>query len=1584
MEPAGVPDWLPQMELLFGSGGDAALVPARGELLPPLVQAPPFSALGAGAFAAGGASAAASEAVLAAVRSAYLEHDISKALAASLPYIAHPLLTLFPRAPAWPDVSLPSAVVEPTPPPPGGREYDVGWQVVELAAAATAAPDGSSSSSTAAAAAGRIDSLALQRRLAARGGGTDSNWRGLSVSLPYMPGGGVAVLAPSGPAAAEAASGLWLAQLEAGLDRPMGLPLVAAPGLGTGLFGGWAAAAAGEGAFDGTAAAAATSALPLQRTAGVLQPLPLTTPAGERIKPLAEALQGGGGAAAAIAGSQLGGEGTAATGSGSRSRAIAGTFADLWLEPELAAVSEVEEHGEDAAEGAGTDGTARRRGGGSGGVLAELETRTAAAEAEGDGRLAEVLAAAAAAATARLPPTATKGLPGGPTPDHPFAARHSIRNVDEEFEKLRPRLALHYPFELDTFQKEAVLHLEAGRSVFVAAHTSAGKTVVAEYAFALATQHCTRAVYTSPIKTISNQKFRDFSSKFEVGLLTGDVQVRPTAPCLIMTTEILRSMLYKGADLIRDVEVVVFDEVHYVNDVDRGVVWEEVIIMLPPHITLVLLSATVPNVMDFADWVGRTKRKVIHVTGARARTTKRPVPLEHSLYYGGEIYPICSREVFNPEGLRATRGGGPNRGGPGGGGGFRSERQQLLELVGVLGKRAMLPVAVFCFSKKRCDICADALSSLDLATGSEKAAVHSFVDRCLARLKEGDRQLPQILRLRDMMRRGIAVHHAGLLPIMKEVVEMLFCQGYIKVLFCTETFAMGVNAPTRTVVFHSLRKHDGKNFRYLLPGEYTQMAGRAGRRGLDAVGHVLLACWDERELYGESELRTMLLGRGVKLESQFRLTYGMILNLLRVEDLKVEDMLKRSFAEFHAQRAAPAGAAELSDVERRLAAAAAAPWPATSLGCSREEVEEYADLCEQLEVLYAQLQDALVANKSFQQALVPGRLVLYGNPVNGLTEPAVVLGDAPAPAPPSSSTSPLTNKTTTTNNLTTATGNAVGTAATSAGSSSGLGLGIGTAAGSAASGDRRLFLLVLHRPGSMDEQHERQAEQERRSREGPAAGGGGGGGLSPAGFGGMTSLQSRKQQELDDMFGGMVKVGERMLNCRTIACVVHVPYVSYMYKRSIVGVCRARLRLDGADDILSCGGDWTANAVRRALASALRGAARAVDEAAADGGGGELPLLDPRVDFKIADVAAVQAMLARAALQSRRAALRPHRDPGLVEAFQLVRTHRQLSRRAAELRHQLSDASLQQLPEFEQRVAVLQRLGYLEADRSVTLKGRVCCEIQSTQDELVATEAVFSGLLGELSPEEAVALLSALVFQEKSEVEPRLPPSLASARDSLTALTASLAGIQREGGLDVVPEQHVAEVLHCGLMEVVYEWARGTPFSAITELTDVMEGSVVRAMVRLDGACRELQDAARVMGNTALFQLMQAASAAIKRDVIFAASLSTLAQNPTYLTYQPTYLTLTNCTHGNVILGWVNSLFTVNVTSYSQCYSHQWPRLTDLAPPLLPLYCWLPWYHLLKVNYSPPRTTYNNMIALPPSGSPPPAWGLLPASLRYA
>lgn len=529
------------------------------------------------------------------------------------------------------------------------------------------------------------------------------------------------------------------------------------------------------------------------------------------------------------------------------------------------------------------------------------------------------------------------------------------------FKELVPEMARTWPFELDIFQKEAVYHLENGDSVFVAAHTSAGKTVVAEYAIALAAKHMTKAIYTSPIKALSNQKFRDFKTVFDdVGILTGDVQINPEASCLIMTTEILRSMLYRGADLIRDVEFVIFDEVHYVNDLERGVVWEEVIIMLPEHVTLILLSATVPNTYEFASWVGRTKRKSIYVV----TTLKRPVPLEHYLWAGKDMHKIVDSEKrFIEKGWKAandilsgldkvkeqsavvapqasTRGGAPQRGtrgqqprggqqrggnqqrgrgGPpnrgqgnigrtGRGGGRTTaaqDRTVWVTVVNHLKKQNLLPCCIFVFSKKRCEENAESLSNQDFCTAAEKSSIHMTIEKSIARLKPEDRVLPQIRRIREMLERGVAVHHGGLLPIVKEIVEILFAKTLVKVLFATETFAMGLNLPTRTVVFSGYRKHDGREFRNLLPGEYTQMAGRAGRRGLDTVGTVIIVTSGKTEAPPAAELRQMMLGQPTKLRSQFRLHYNMILNLMRVEALKIEEMIKRSFSENATQALLP-------------------------------------------------------------------------------------------------------------------------------------------------------------------------------------------------------------------------------------------------------------------------------------------------------------------------------------------------------------------------------------------------------------------------------------------------------------------------------------------------------------------------------------------------------------------------------------------------------------------------------------------------------------------------------------------------------
>lgn len=313
--------------------------------------------------------------------------------------------------------------------------------------------------------------------------------------------------------------------------------------------------------------------------------------------------------------------------------------------------------------------------------------------------------------------------------------------------------------------------------------------------------------------------------------------------------------------------------------------------------------------------------------------------------------------------------------------------------------------------------------------------------------------------------------------------------------------------------------------------------------------------------------------------------------------------------------------------------------------------------------------------------------------------------------------------------------------------------------------------------------------------------------------------------------------------------------------RAVTGICRSKVKVDPAAVLGEAG---------KGLGPALRELRRIKDEAR----GTDPEVMDPRTDLKLTDLGLSQQLAEWQAALAARASLSCHSCPGTPPQFALVRSEALLRRRVEVLAHDLSDANLQQLPEFHQRVIVLRDLGYVDpSDDTVTLKGRAACEINSTQDELVATEAVFRGLLAGLSPEEAVALMSALVFQERSDVEPTLPPGLAQARKDLADLVTQLADAQTARGLPIAADEYARMVLHPGLMEVVYEWARGTPFSVITGLTDVMEGSIVRSMVRLDQCCRELMDAARVMGDTALFQKMQAASAAIKRDVVFAASL---------------------------------------------------------------------------------------------------------------
>ncbi|WFD29439.1 Antiviral helicase ski2 [Malassezia sp. CBS 17886] len=944
------------------------------------------------------------------------------------------------------------------------------------------------------------------------------------------------------------------------------------------------------------------------------------------------------------------------------------------------------------------------------------------------------------------------------------------------FHELVPYMAHDYPFELDTFQKQAVYHLERSESVFVAAHTSAGKTVVAEYAIALAQKHLTRCIYTSPIKALSNQKFREFKHSFgteNVGILTGDVQINPEAPCLIMTTEILRSMLYRGADLIRDVEFVIFDEVHYVNDQERGVVWEEVIILLPAHVTIVLLSATVPNTKEFADWVGRTKKKDVYVIS----TAKRPVPLEHFVYADKRLHKILdaggrfiasgvhdAAEVLQSK--QAAAGTGGRGGGPGGGGrggrrgapmrggapmrsgapraGLATDRSLWVHLVGVLKKQALLPVVVFVFSKRRCEEYANSIPNTDLCTSSEKSEVHVVIERSLARLKESDQRLPQLVRMRALLSRGIGVHHGGLLPIVKELVEILFQRGLVKVLFATETFAMGVNMPARSVVFSGVRKHDGRDFRTLLPGEYTQMSGRAGRRGLDATGVVIIVPSDEPvdvALYNR-----LLLWQSTKLQSQFRITYSMILNLLRVEALKVEDMIKRSFSENAAQRLLPQQQQKLRAVEAKLAAGepelGSCTIPVAALAALYDASHDAARLNETLLTL-------AYHNSQGSKCLGAGRVVVLRDAYFDMA-PAFIVRPVPG----------------------------------------------------------EHFLVLGAVPP---------AQRQMRGVKADA--------VTPMWFSAHTAAQWRAP----DIVGELREVPLASIALVT-AAVEHIPAAS-IHSRRPSAMRRAvellRPHVAHMHAVLAAGG---AHAATAALALEVDWARLR------------------RLDFQEAKKARDDVVRTLPDLQG------PIGAPDFPREYQVMHRRKLLEREARRISVSLSDQNLELLPDYEQRVAVLKALRFIDPEsETVLLKGRVACELK-TVNELILTELILDNVFVEYEPAEIAALLSVFLFRDKTAIEPVLSQRLREGYHRIIETADRVAAVQTAHQLSAEDD---ASTLKTGLMGIVYEWACGTQFQDIMQHTDVGEGTIVRCITRLDETFREVRDAARVIGDTELFQKME-------------------------------------------------------------------------------------------------------------------------------
>ncbi len=433
------------------------------------------------------------------------------------------------------------------------------------------------------------------------------------------------------------------------------------------------------------------------------------------------------------------------------------------------------------------------------------------------------------------------------------------------------------------FQAQAVDAIAEGHSVLVAAPTGSGKTLVADYAIDVAFEHGWRVVYTSPIKALSNQKYRDFRARHgdDVGILTGDVTMRPDAPLLVMTTEVFRNTLFDEPERLRDFRFVIHDEVHFLDDAERGTVWEESLIHAPPQMRMVCLSATVPNVRELADWIGTIRGEPITVV----EMSQRPVPLDH-LVWVPDRGPVdlgagCAL-LDEPFGRRKK---------------MRRDRTPA-RLLDWLERERLLPVLTFCFRRTDCEKLALENRRRRLLTPDEETRMAALFDDLSRRYELGDSAAARTMRLCALA--GVAWHHAGMLPVYKEVVERLFTSGLLKMLFATETFALGVNMPARAVAFTQLRKFDGERMDYMLCREYGQMAGRAGRQGIDS--HGLVISMIDPALDRSAGVRRVLTGSSEPVTSRWNPDYATVLALYEHLGDRVLATYEKSFAKFQRER----------------------------------------------------------------------------------------------------------------------------------------------------------------------------------------------------------------------------------------------------------------------------------------------------------------------------------------------------------------------------------------------------------------------------------------------------------------------------------------------------------------------------------------------------------------------------------------------------------------------------------------------------------------------------------------------------------
>uniref|UniRef100_A0A1D1YL67 Superkiller viralicidic activity 2-like 2 n=2 Tax=Anthurium amnicola TaxID=1678845 RepID=A0A1D1YL67_9ARAE len=929
---------------------------------------------------------------------------------------------------------------------------------------------------------------------------------------------------------------------------------------------------------------------------------------------------------------------------------------------------------------------------------------------------------------------------------------------------LKSKPAKEFTFQLDPFQSESIRCLDSGESVMVSAHTSAGKTVVALYAIAMSLRDNQRVIYTSPIKALSNQKYREFKEEFsDVGLMTGDVTIEPNASCLVMTTEIWRSMQYKGSEIMREVAWIIFDEVHYMRDRERGVVWEESIVMAPKNSRFVFLSATVPNAKEFADWVAKVHQQPCHIV----YTDYRPTPLQHYIFpSGGDgLYLVVDEKgKFREDGFQkalnalvpVNDGDKKRENGKWQKGllvGRPSEESDIFKIVKMIIQRQYDPVILFSFSKRECELLAMQMAKMDLNEEDEKVNIETIFWSAMDILSDDDKKLPQVSNMLPLLKRGIGVHHSGLLPILKEVIEILFQEGLIKCLFATETFSIGLNMPAKTVVFTNVRKFDGDKFRWISSGEYIQMSGRAGRRGIDERGICILMVDEKME---PSTAKMTLKGSADCLNSAFHLSYNMLLNQMRCEDGDPENLLRHSFYQFQADRALP-------DLEKQ---AKQLKEERDSIVIEEEDsLKGYYDALKQYKSLKDDIRSIVLSPKYCLRFLQPGRLVCIR-----CTDDEMV---------------PM------------------------------LSVDEKFSWGVIINFERVKSLSEGTRPEDADYVVHVLARC-----------------LVNKDMGAKKSIKVIPLNEVGEPI--VVSLPLSRLDSLSSVC-IHIP--------------KDLLQLESRE-----------NTLKKVSEAYLR--------FHKDG----MHPLDPEDDMGIQSKSYRKTVRRIEALESLFERHEVQKSPFIQQKLRLLHAKEELTAKIKSIKKRMhASTALAFKDELKARKRVLRRLGYITAEDVVELKGKVACEITSA-DELTLTELMFSGILKDATVEEMVALLSCFVWQEKLNDAQKPRDELDLLFSQLQATARRVANVQLDCKVQVDMENFVKS-FRPDIMEAVYAWARGSKFYEIMEITQVFEGSLIRAIKRLEEVLQQLIMASKSIGETQLELKFQEAVTKIKRDIVFAASL---------------------------------------------------------------------------------------------------------------